>query len=83
MPRYFIEADMPGDVEEGESYPRDHFISNPAQAYHWKEYGPPQAEVRAASTAVLSAHKLRLPLLGKGRDPLFHILGEIQKVIEV
>lgn len=25
-PRYFIEADMPGRVEEGESYPRDHFI---------------------------------------------------------
>jgi hypothetical protein len=41
------------------------------------------AEVRLASTAALSAHKLRLPLLGKGRDPLFHILGKIQKVIEV
>jgi hypothetical protein len=41
MPRYFIEADMPGDVEEGESYPRDHFISNPAQACHRKEYGQP------------------------------------------
>ena len=25
-PRYFIEADMPVGVEEGESYPRDHFI---------------------------------------------------------
>jgi len=25
-PRDFIEADMPGRVEQGESYPRDHFI---------------------------------------------------------
>jgi hypothetical protein len=41
------------------------------------------AEVRLAFTAALSAHKLRLPLVGKGRDPLSHILGETQKVIEV